>query len=57
MIQTIVLLLASVLFFMAGCGFASWSFGSVILHTVPFGLFFLALSAKGIAAWPCRKVP
>jgi hypothetical protein len=55
MASTICLIIAAILFFLHGAGIGSYSIGSVTLHTIGFGLFFLVCAALIGSPWPWRK--
>jgi hypothetical protein len=55
MFATICLIISAIMFFLHGAGIGSYTVGSVTLHTIGFGLFFLVIAALVGAPWPWRK--
>lgn len=55
MASTLFLIAALVFFVFDACGKASWTLGSVTLHSLGFGLACLVLAGLVGSPWPWRK--
>lgn len=55
MASTIFLIASLVFFLFDACGKASWTFGSVTLHNLGFGLSCLVLAGLAGSPWPWKK--